>query len=294
MLGAIIGDTVGSVYEFDNIKTTTFEPFFHPESEFTDDSILSIAIADWLLNSDRSQKELEDCFLKWGERFPNPMGGYGSGFERWLFHPEILHAYRDREHADDPDYGTRHPYYSWSNGSAMRASACGWVAASLEEALDLAKRSAQITHNHPEGIKGAQATAAVIFMARKGYTKAQIHSFIEREFNYNLNQSCDDIRPYYAWEASCKGTVPPAIIAFLESTSFENAIRLAISLGGDSDTLACITGGMAEAYASAHRNTSAPDYYEGVTQSMAEHMRQILPQDMWNIIIRVLKSGMNM
>lgn len=291
MLGAIIGDTVGSVYEFDNIKTTTFEPFFHPESEFTDDSILSIAVADWLLNTDRSQNALEECFLCWGERYPNPMGGYGSGFERWLFHPEILHAYRDRGHLEDHDYGTRHPYYSWSNGSAMRASACGWMACSLGEALDLAKRSAQITHNHPEGIKGAQATAAVIFMARNDFSKAQIYSYIEREFGYDLSHSCDEIRPSYAWEASCMGTVPPAIIAFLESTSYEHAIRLAVSLGGDSDTLACITGGMAEAYATAHCNQSASDYYEGITPSMVEHMRMILPQDMWNIIIRVSKNG---
>ena len=292
MLGAIIGDTVGSVYEFENIKTITFEPFFHPESEFTDDSILSIAVADWLLNTDRSQNALEKCFLRWGERFPYPAGGYGSNFERWLFHPETLHSYRDRNHPEDPDYGTRHPYYSWSNGSAMRVSACGWIACSIDEALDLAKRSAQITHNHPEGIKGAQATAAVIFLARNGFSKEQIRSYIEHEFGYDLSHSCDEIRPNYAWESSCKGTVPPAIIAFLESTSYEHAIRLAVSLGGDSDTLACITGGMAEAYATAHSNQATSDYYEGITPAMVEHMRLILPQDMWDIVIRV-SNGQN-
>lgn len=287
MLGAIIGDTVGSVYEFDNIKTTTFEPFFHPESEYTDDSILSIAIADWLLNTDRSQKMLEQSLLKWGNRFPTPMGGYGSGFERWLFHPEILHEYRDMNHLRDENYGTRHPYNSWSNGSAMRVSACGWAGKTMEETLDLAKRSAEITHNHPEGIKGAQATAACIFMARTGATKAQISNFVEQKFGYDLSLTCDDIRPHYAWEASCKGTVPPAIIAFLNSKSYEHAIRLAVSLGGDSDTLACITGGIAEAYATAHANPSAADYYEGITPSMREHMQAILPQDMQDIINRI-------
>lgn len=279
MLGAVIGDTVGSIYEFDNIKNTTFEPFFHPESNYTDDSILSIAIADWLLNTDRSQQMLEQALLKWGNRFPYPMGGYGTGFERWLFHPEILHEYRDINHLDDANYGTRHPYNSWSNGAAMRASACGWVGRTIEETLDLAKRSAQITHNHPEGIMGAQATAACIFMARKGASKDEIATYIEQQFRYNLHRTCDEIRPIYGWDGTCRGTVPEAIVAFLDSTDFESAIRLAVSLGGDSDTLACITGGIAESF------------YGGVPEWMRKHMYEILPPEFIPFIEKIQRYG---
>lgn len=237
MLGAIIGDMVGSVYEFDNIKTTDF-PLFSQESNYTDDSVMSFAVADWLLNTDRSSEQLVEKLVTWAKGYPCPMGGYGGSFRKWLFRPELLPPYT----------GERQPYNSFGNGSAMRCSACGWVAKSLDEALDLAKRSAEVTHNHPEGIKGAQATAAAIFLARQGESKEAIRTFIERTFGYDLSRTCNEIRPTYSFDETCQGTVPEAIIAFLESTDFESAIRMGISLGGDSDTLCCITGGIAEAY----------------------------------------------
>ena len=231
MLGAIIGDTVGSVYEFNNIKTTDF-PFFSPRSNYTDDSVMSMAVADWLLrDAGHYMQELEQSMVSFANKYPCPMGGYGGGFHKWLF--------SGRE---------RRPYNSWGNGSAMRASACGWVADTLEETERIAKISAEITHNHPEGIKGAQATAAAIFLARTGKSKADIKGYVSAKYGYDLDRTCDQIRPSYQFDESCQGTVPEAIIAFLESSDFESAIRLAVSLGGDSDTLACITGGIAEAY----------------------------------------------
>ena len=246
MLGAIIGDTVGSIYEFNNIKTTDF-PFFSPRSNYTDDSVMSMAVADWLLrDAGHYTQELEQSMLEFANKYPCPMGGYGGGFHRWLFNPEFLCEYPG--YADANKAGKRRPYNSWGNGSAMRVSACGWVADTLEETERIAKISAEITHNHPEGIKGAQATAAAIFMARTGKSKAEIKGYISAKYGYNLNRTCDEIRPKYEFDGSCQGTVPEAIIAFLESTDFESAIRLAVSLGGDSDTLACITGGIAEAY----------------------------------------------
>ena len=269
-LGAIIGDTVGSIYEFDNTKRTDF-PLFSSESDYTDDSIMTIAVADWLLTSDRSQEALENRLVEWAKHFPCPMGGYGGGFRTWLFHPERLQNYDCKLFDDDK----RHPYNSWGNGSAMRASACGWVAKSTEEALELGKHSAEITHNHPEGIKGAQAVAAAIYMARKGESKETIREYIERTFGYDLQHTCDEIRPTYDWESSCQGTVPPALIAFFDSHDFEEAIRLAVSLGGDSDTLACITGGIAQAY------------YKEIPESIIDEMRARLPQAFWNVMEKV-------
>ena len=231
MLGAIIGDTVGSIYEFDNIKTTDF-PLFSERSEFTDDSIMSIAVADWLLRDKaHTHKELEASMEHFAHEYPNPIGGYGGAFYRWLF--------SGRE---------RTPYNSWGNGSAMRVSAVGWAFDTLEETLRVAEISASITHNHPEGIKGAQAVAAAIFLARTGKTKAEIKGYVETYFGYDLSQTCDELRPDYVFEESCQGTVPAAMAAFHDSKDFEEAIRLAVSLGGDSDTIACITGGMAEAF----------------------------------------------
>lgn len=279
MLGAIIGDTVGSVYEFNNIKTPNFQPLFAEEADFTDDSILSVAIADWLVNTDRSQHSLEDCLVSWAKKYPCPMGGYGGGFHCWLFRPDLLHDYQGNTFTD----GKRHPYNSCGNGSAMRVSACGWVARSIDEALDLAKRSAEITHNHPEGIKGAQATAAAIFLALQGENKQAIREYIECQFGYSLHSTCDDIRPTYEWAADCQGTMPPAIIVFWDSHSFEHAIRLAVSLGGDSDTLACITGGIAEAYYSRQPNHAQI----GITREILEYMLNILPEEMWEIILKV-------
>ena len=225
MLGAIIGDIVGSVYEWHNIKTKDF-PLFSERCFFTDDTVMTIAVADGLMNGGSSDNFI-DSLKKFGRLYPN--SGYGSGFRRWLFS------------------NNREPYNSWGNGSAMRVSPCGWFAKSLDEAENLAETSAAVTHNHPEGIKGAQATAAAIYLARTDLTKDEIRDYIETKYRYDLHRTLDEIRPGYIFNESCQETVPEAIIAFLESTGFEDAIRNAISLGGDSDTLAAITGSIAEA-----------------------------------------------
>lgn len=272
-LGALIGDTVGSVYEFDNIKTTEFQPLFDKRAEYTDDSIMTIAVADWLVNTGRTLSELEDRLVYWAKYFPCPMGGSGGGFHTWLFSPERLYDFKGNVYED----GKRHPYNSYGNGSAMRASACGWVAHSLEEALGFAKSSAIITHNHPEGVKGAQATTAAIFMARQGESKEAIRTYIEQTFGYDLQHTCNEIRPYYGWESSCQGTVPPALIAFFDSHDFEESIRLAVSLGGDSDTLACITGGIAQAY------------YKEIPDEIINEMRILLPKEFWEVIEKLAK-----
>lgn len=254
MLGAIIGDTAGSVYEFHNIKTTDF-PFFKPECNYTDDSIMTVAVADWLLNnSDFSEEKLVQTLQKYGKEYPCPKGNYGPGFKKWL-------------KSKEPQ-----PYGSWGNGSAMRVSAVGWMFDSIEETMRIAEISASVTHNHPEGIKGAQATAAAIFMARNNFNKSEIKDFIKTHFDYNIRRTCDEIRPSYSFDVSCQGTVPEAIIAFLESTDFESAIRLAISLGGDSDTLACITGGIAEAF------------YKEIPESISDEMIKLLPEDFKSIL----------
>ena len=243
MLGAIIGDMVGSVYEFDNIKTTDF-PFFSQRSIYTDDSIMTVAVAEWLLTDNQHTHEtLEKIMVRYADAFPFPEGGYGGSFAQWLFMPEGLVDCKTGKVA-----GKRVPYNSWGNGAAMRASAVGWKFSTLEETERVAALSASITHDHPEGIKGAQATAAAIFLARTGKSKQEIKDYIEQRFGYDLGTHTDEIRKTYGWEDSCQGTVPPAIRAFLDSTDFESAVRIAVSLGGDSDTLACITGGIAEAY----------------------------------------------
>lgn len=270
-LGAIIGDTVGSIYEFDNIKSTDF-PFFSRKSDYTDDTIMTIAVADWLANTDRLQSALEERLVNWAEHNPCPMGGYGDSFRRWLFQPEALFDFDEQGHMRRNGDGKRHPYSSCGNGSAMRASACGWAAQSLDEALDLGKRSAEITHNHPEGIKGAQAVAAAIFLARQGQTKEAVRDYIEQQFGYNLHTTCDKLHPRYTWDGTCQGTVPPALVAWQDSTDFESAIRLAVSLGGDSDTLACITGGIAQAY------------YDDIPDFMVERMHSLLPKEFWAVM----------
>lgn len=276
-LGAIIGDIVGSIYEFGNIKTTDFL-IFSRKSDYTDDTIMTIAVADWLANTDRSQMALEDRLVNWAMYNPCPIGGYGESFRRWLFLPEALCDFDNSGDTVKTGKSQRHPYNSFGNGSAMRASACGWAAKTLDEALDWGKRSAEITHNHPEGIKGAQVVAAAIFMARKGESKENIRNYIEREFDYNLDMTCDDIRPDYEWESSCQGTVPPAIVAWLDSNDFEEAIRLAVSLGGDSDTLACITGAIAQAY-----YAEIPDY-------IVERIQSLLPPAFLQVIEQLSKQ----
>lgn len=229
MLGSIIGDIVGSIYEFDNIKTKEF-PLFSQQMAITDDSILSIATADWLLHGG----DIGPYYLKYATRYPAPMGAYGVSFQSWI--------------ASSKSWQLAPPYNSCGNGSAMRVGPVGWAFKSADEVMHAAMLSAQCTHNHPEGIKGAQATALSIFLARTGHDKEAIRHIITQQFGYDLSPTCHDIRPTYGWEATCQGSVPQAIIAFLDATSFEDAIRNAISLGGDSDTIGCITGSIAEAF----------------------------------------------
>lgn len=265
MLGAIIGDTVGSVYEFHNTKEYNF-PLFQKRSNYTDDSVMTMAVAHWLLNdSEHSYQGLEDSMVQFGKQFPCPMGGYGGGFKRWLSTPERLRSF-DTEYGESPYESTtgRHPYGSFGNGSAMRVSAVGWFFDTLEETERVAAISAAITHNHPEGIKGAQATAAAIFMARNGASKEEIREYIGSKYAYDLHKTWAEWHPIYDWDSSCQGTVPQAIIAFLDSESFEDAIRKAVSLGGDSDTLACITGGITEAFYGWIPATFADEIYERI------------------------------
>lgn len=234
MYGAILGDIIGSPFEFDRGDKTKDFKLFSRRSHFTDDSVMTLAVCEALLKvgQDATVKEIEDAVISsmqsWGRRYPH--AGYGGYFRRWLTacHPE--------------------PYNSFGNGSAMRVSAAGWLYDSLEKTRTVAKATANVTHNHPEGIKGAEATASAIFMARNGSSKEEIKKYIEKEFHYDLNRTLNEIRPDYHMDETCQKTVPEAIIAFLEATDFEDAIRNAVSLGGDTDTLGAITGSIAEAY----------------------------------------------
>jgi ADP-ribosyl-[dinitrogen reductase] hydrolase len=223
MLGAIAGDIIGSVYEHLPLKTKSF-PLFCEPSRFTDDTVLTIAVASAILNSE----DYSASIGAFAGRYPH--SGYGSFFLRWLQSP------------------AKAPYNSWGNGSAMRVSPVGFAFDSIDEVLNEARKSAEVTHDHPEGIKGAQATALAVYLARIGTSKGKIKGEIAEQFAYDLSRKLDEIRPTYSFDISCQGTVPEAIIAFLESESFEDAIRNAVSLGGDSDTLACITGGIAQAF----------------------------------------------
>ena len=230
LIGAVIGDIVGSIYEFNPHKSKDIN-LQDSSMEYTDDTIMTIAVADWILNDKKhTKKGLVARMQKWGRRYPNPMGAYGGMFSQWLS-------------SDNPK-----PYNSWGNGAAMRVAAVGFAFQTLDETLKVAKKSAEVTHNHPEGIKGAQATAAAIFMARTGGTKEEIRRYISETFEYDMNRTCDDIRPTYCFDGSCQGTVPESIIAFLDSKDYEDALRLCISLGGDADTMGTITGAIAGAY----------------------------------------------
>ncbi len=223
MIGALAGDIIGSVYEWNNIKTKEFE-LFDPGCSFTDDSILTAALADTILTGTPYAENLKE----FARLYPN--GGYGGRFLQWAFS------------------GETEPYNSWGNGAAMRISPAGWAYRDLETVLKKAKEFTAVTHDHPEGIKGGQATAAAVFLARSGETKEAIRKYVEEEFGYDLSRSVDEIRPGYTFDVSCQGTVPPALRAFLEAEDFEDAIRNAVSLGGDTDTLACVTGAVAEAF----------------------------------------------
>jgi ADP-ribosylglycohydrolase len=226
MFGAIIGDIAGSRFEFNNYLNTDFE-FFTNECNFTDDSICTIAIADALLKGISFEKSL----LHWCRKYPNPKGAYGGSFGAWVC-------------SENPT-----PYYSFGNGSAMRVSPCAWLSNDRETVLRNAHLSAQCTHNHPEGIKGAIVIADCIYQARQNYcSKAVIQALASNEYAYSLDMTCDEIRRTNTFNETCQVTVPQAILCFLESSDFESAIRLAISIGGDSDTIAAITGSIAEAF----------------------------------------------
>jgi len=247
MIGAIAGDIIGSVYERNPIKTKAFS-LYSPGCCFTDDSVLTIAVASAILDGSGYLPAIQ----KWGRRYPH--AGYGRSFIQWLF----------AEHAE--------PYNSWGNGSAMRVSAVGYGFDNLERVVSEAEKSAAISHNHPEGLKGAQATATAVFLARSTGNREVIKKQIEERFGYDLARTLSDIRPGYRFEISCQASVPEAIIAFLESDSYEDAIRNAISLGGDSDTLACIAGGIAEAF------------YGGVPESIIEKTHSYLTDDLWKVV----------
>ncbi len=277
MLGAVIGDTVGSVYEFNNIKTTDFE-LITEKNNYTDDSVMTFAVADWLLNDkEHTHKVLTETFVWFAHKYPCPMGGYGGGFYNWLVNPtpECENIVREDGSIKHVVNEIRQPYNSWGNGSAMRTSAVGWMFDTLEETERVAEIQASLTHNHPEGVKGAQATSAAIFMARTGKTKAEIKQYIESRYGYDLSVTCDQIRPDYSFDVSCQGTVPPAIIAFMESTDFESCLRLAVSLGGDCDTLTCIAAGIAEAF------------YKDIPRWIVEKMWNLLPLDFKMIVHRM-------
>jgi ADP-ribosylglycohydrolase len=223
VLGAIAGDVIGSVHEGTRTKTKEF-PLFVRESTFTDDTVLTIAVAESLLRPRDYVDALHDYFHAY------PSVGYGGTFFRWCIR-------RSRE-----------PYNSWGNGSAMRVSPVAYARNALEDVLDEARRSAEVTHNHEDGIRGAQATAAAVFLARTGSSKDEIRRYTQERFGYSLDATLAELRPNYHFDVSCQGSVPQSIIAFLESNSYEDAVRNAISLGGDADTMACIAGGIAEAY----------------------------------------------
>ena len=253
MLGAIVGDIVGSVYEWNNIKTKDF-PFFRDDCFFTDDTVMTCAVAEAIMNGGQKD-DFIDAMKKYGRMYPN--ADYGARFNRWLMTDN-----REPYNSFGNGSANREPYNSFGNGSAMRVSPCAWVMEATTgelptEGKRLAQLSSEVTHNHPEGVKGAMATADEIYMCRYFFggdgsdnpaeVKRRVKEHIEKEYGYDLSKTLDEIRPTYRFNETCQDTVPQAIVAFLESTDFEDAIRNAISLGGDSDTLTAITGSIAEA-----------------------------------------------
>ncbi|WP_298439703.1 ADP-ribosylglycohydrolase family protein [Geobacter sp.] len=249
MLGAIAGDIIGSVYEYQPIKSEEF-PLFGPDSHFTDDTVMTVAVAHAILEG----IDYAAAMKAFGRRHPD--AGYGGSFIRWIFEDAVL------------------PYNSWGNGAAMRVSPIGLAFDSVERVLREAKLSAEISHNHPEGIRGAQATALAVFLARTGAGKEAIRHEITRRFGYDLNRTITDVRPRYGFDVSCQGSVPEALIAFLDSRDYEDTVRKAVSLGGDSDTLACIAGGIAEAF------------YREIPPGIADTARLLLPEEFLAIIDR--------
>ena len=259
MYGAILGDIIGSPYEFDMGSKTKDFPLFSRESGFTGDTVMTLAVAEAFLGApqdeDAIRRRLIHAMRDWGHRYPG--AGYGIRFCRWLA-------------SSDPQ-----PYNSFGNGSAMRVSSVAWLFDDMETVRRMARLSAEVTHNHPEGIKGAEATAAAIFLARTGHTKAEIKTYIETEFHYDLSRTCDQIRPGYRHVESCQETVPEAITAFLEGKSFEDVIRTAVSLGGDCDTLTAIAGSIAEGF-------------HGVPEQLKEECRNRIPKHFIRILDRVM------
>jgi ADP-ribosylglycohydrolase len=247
MIGAIAGDIIGSAYEWNRTKSTDFE-LFTSQSGPTDDTVLTIAVADCILHG----KEYAATFKEYGRRYPQ--AGYGGMFLKWLGSTSLA------------------PYNSFGNGSAMRVSPVGFAFSTLADVLAEATKSAEVTHNHREGIKGARAIAVAIYLARQGETKDQIRKYIERTFGYYLDAKLDDIRPQYSFDETCQGSVPQAIMAFLESENYEDAVRKAVSLGGDSDTLGCMTGGIAQAY------------YKHVPDNIVIKVRELLNEDLLEVI----------
>ncbi len=249
MLGAIAGDIIGSVFERSPVKTTDFD-LFSPGSTFTDDTVLSVAVAWAILE----KRDYGDAIKAFGRRYPG--AGYGGTFYQWM------------QSTDSTPYG------SWGNGSAMRVSPVGFAFDHTDAVLEQAAETARVTHNHPEGIKGAQATALAVFMARQGRSKPEIRSEIAGRFGYDLDRSLDEIRPGYRFDVSCQGSVPEALLSFLESRDYEEAVRNAISLGGDSDTLACIAGGAAHAF------------YREIPPEIVAGVRRRLPEEFLGILDR--------
>ena len=257
MYGAILGDIIGSPYEFDMGDKTKNFPLFPHNCSYTDDTVMTLAVAEAFLDAPEEEALLRQKLIRtmqaYGRMFP--YSGYGARFAGWL---------RSR----NPQ-----PYNSYGNGSAMRVSSVAWLYHDLATVEKMAKVSAEVTHNHPEGIKGAQATAAAIFLARTGASKAQIKAYMEETYGYNLSRTCDEIRPGYHHVESCQETVPEAITAFLEGSSFEDVIRTAVSLGGDCDTLTCIAGSIAEGF-------------YGVPEEMKVECRNRLPKPLLDILLR--------
>ena len=260
MYGAILGDIIGSPYEFDQGYKMKDFPLFSRNSEFTDDSVMTLAVADAFLSlpPEASKVEIRRFLVRsmqtYGRKYP--YAGYGGMFRRWLKDP-------------NPQ-----PYGSYGNGSAMRVSSVGWLFDDLQTVRHMARLSAEVTHNHPEGIQGAEATASAIYLARTGSTKAEIKAYIEANFHYDLSRTCDEIRPAYRHVESCQETVPEAITAFLEGESFEDVIRTAVSLGGDCDTLTCIAGSIAEGF-------------YGVPEELKRQCREHLPEDLRKVLRRL-------
>ncbi len=260
MLGSLAGDIIGQPYEFNKLwkteKNPHFQPLFQEEGRFTDDSVLSIAVANVFLQSKSPELVQLDDFIIMIKKFARlyPHAGYGGSFFQWMLS------------------NTSEPYGSWGNGSAMRVGPIAYCFSNLEDVQKYAAWSAEITHNHPEGVKGAQATATAIFLARTGWSKKEIQAYIETNYKYRFDFSIAEVRPTFKFDVSCQGTVPFALQAFFESENFEHAVRLAISLGGDTDTLACITGSIAEAF------------YGGVPKEIQQQVAFRLTPDLLQVV----------